>query len=61
MDCNDCGTPCVSGGQVICDGMYSYDDRLICSNCMDNYWICEVCEDLIPDDLNHKHNCNEEK
>lgn len=59
IDCGDCGTTCISQNQLIKDGMYSHDDRLICTDCMNDYSVCEVCEELFPNEYFQKHECKE--
>ncbi len=48
IHCNDCDAVCISGVTLIKDGMYTYDDQLICGNCLDHYFICTSCDDLFP-------------
>ena len=46
IGCADCSNDVIAGGVLVRDGMYSYDDRLICDSCLGEYFICEACESL---------------
>jgi DNA-directed RNA polymerase subunit RPC12/RpoP len=49
IGCADCSKEVIAGGVLVRDGMYSYDDRLICDSCIEEYFTCEVCESLFPE------------